>query len=417
MSVYDSLLNNDLGMNSDNSDLNDGKVSETPEANVGGSTGANVENTIKENFCKKNVCKTFGTNSNRKRVFGLDVLRVFACYMVMQVHAGEFYYIGEGSSLLGGDDILWVNIYGSLCRTSVPLFVMITGYFILPVEEKLSVFLKKRFVRVVIPFLVWCVLYSFYLYFLGKYKLSVAFINILKIAINFGNEVGHLWYVYMLIGLYLFFPTISPWLNVASKRSLQFYLPFWVVSLGVPYIHLIYPEFLGEACWNNTPLLYYFSGFLGYAILAFYVRKFLAEVKFICLLLVGVVLVGAGYAVTYLVFAARAKTVQTACDVELSWGFETVNVAMMTVGVFLLVKNIPESKSKPLNALVTSISNLSYGMYLLHIMILNAFYWLFNSPIKSAAAKIPLIAVCCFVCSYLLTLVVSFIPGSKYVIG
>lgn len=353
---------------------------------------------------------------SKQRVFGLDLLRVIACYMVIQVHAGEFFYIGEEGAFLGGDDSFWVNLYNSLCRTAVPLFVMITGYFILPVKEELGVFLKKRFTRVLIPFIIWCALYAFYQYFRGQVGLDTAFINILKIPVNFGVEVGHLWYVYMLIGLYLFFPLISPWLNMASKKGIQFYLAIWIVSLCLPYIHQIFPEVLGECFWNQTPMLYYFSGFLGYAILAFYIKKFWSEKKS-WHLPVGGLLIVVGYAITYLVFAYRATTAQLVSEVELSWGFETINVGMMSLGIFLVVKNIQSSSSSALNNLITSISNMSYGMYLVHIMILNVFYSLFDGMIGSVAIKLPVIAVCCFICSYLVIKVLSYLPKSKYLIG
>lgn len=352
----------------------------------------------------------------KQRVFGLDLLRVVACYMVIQVHSGEFFYIGEGGTFLGGDDSFWVNLYNSLCRTSVPLFVMITGYFVLPVKEELGVFLKKRFTRVLIPFVIWCALYAFYQYLRGDVELGAAFINILKIPVNFGVEVGHLWYVYMLIGLYLFFPLISPWLNMASKKSIQFYLAIWAVSLCVPYIHQVFPDILGECAWNQTPLLYYFSGFLGYAILAFYVKKFWAEKKS-WHLPVGAMLIVAGYAITFFGFAKMATFSKMAWELELPWGFETINVAMMALGLFLVIKNIQRSSSSAFNNLITSISNLSYGMYLVHIMILNVFYSLFDGMIDSVSIKIPVIAICCFICSYLVTKVLSYLPKSKYLIG
>lgn len=352
----------------------------------------------------------------KHRIFGLDLLRVIACYMVIQVHSGEFFYIGEGGTFLGGDDSFWVNIYNSLCRTAVPLFVMITGYFMLPVKDELSVFLKKRFTRVIIPFVIWCMLYAFYFYFRGQSDLETTFINILKIPVNFGVEVGHLWYVYMLIGLYLFFPIISPWLNVAPKKGIEFYLVIWSVSLCLPYIHKVFPAVLGECFWNQTPLLYYFSGFLGYAILAFYIKKFWAEKKN-WHLPVGGLLILVGYIITVWVFADLANSSQMVWEVELSWGFETINVAMMSLGLFLVIKNIQSSSNRTLNNLITSISNMSYGMYLIHIMILNVFYSLLNGMIDSVAIKLPLIALCCFVCSYLVIKLLSYLPKSKYLIG
>ena len=68
-----------------------------------------------------------------KRNFALDVLRVLACYMVIQVHTGEFYYIGSVGDVIKGENAFWVDLYNSVCRSAVPLFVMLTGYFLLPV--------------------------------------------------------------------------------------------------------------------------------------------------------------------------------------------------------------------------------------------------------------------------------------------
>ena len=51
-----------------------------------------------------------------------------------------------------------------------------------------------------------------------------ALIHIINIPVNFGVEVGHLWYIYMLIGLYLLVPILSPWLNSCTKKELQGYL-------------------------------------------------------------------------------------------------------------------------------------------------------------------------------------------------
>ena len=71
-----------------------------------------------------------------KRNFALDVLRVLACYMVIQVHTGEFYYIGPVGDVIKGENAFWVDLYNSVCRSAVPLFVMLTGYFLLPVLQR-----------------------------------------------------------------------------------------------------------------------------------------------------------------------------------------------------------------------------------------------------------------------------------------
>ncbi len=73
----------------------------------------------------------------------LNVLRIFACLMVLTVHSGEFFYIGPVGNIIRTHHV-WVNNYGSFMRACVPLFVMISGYLLLPIKEAPEVFYKKR---------------------------------------------------------------------------------------------------------------------------------------------------------------------------------------------------------------------------------------------------------------------------------
>lgn len=352
-----------------------------------------------------------------QRNTGLDILRILACYMVVQVHTGEFFYIGEGGTVINGSDAEWVNLYNSLARSAVPLFIMISGFFLLPVKEKTSDFFKKRFTRVAIPFIVWCILYSVYQLVRGQVDLSAALLNLLKIPVNFGVDIGHLWYIYMLIGLYLVAPVVSPWLQTASRKTIELYLSLWGMTLFIPYIHLIYPEIWGECFWNQTPMLYYFSGYLGYMILAFYIKKYGARWK-TWNIPAGILLILIGYTITAQGFSSRLETARYIPDLELTWGYGTINVAMMALGLFLLLKDVrfrnPDTRT---SRIITDISKLTFGIYLIHIMILNFFYGTLNEIFPSAMVKIPVIAVCTFILSYAAVKLLSFIPKSKYLIG
>ena len=66
----------------------------------------------------------------KNRNYSLDLLRVIACYLVIQQHASEFYYIGEGGTVVTGSNTFWIGIITTLCRSSVPLFVgiLVTPY-------------------------------------------------------------------------------------------------------------------------------------------------------------------------------------------------------------------------------------------------------------------------------------------------
>jgi surface polysaccharide O-acyltransferase-like enzyme len=336
--------------------------------------------------------------------------------MVIQIHAGEFYYIGSDAGVLNTPDSHWVGWLNSLLRVSVPLFIMLSGFFLFPVHDERT-FFRKRLGRVLPPFVIWCALYAFYFYFRGMVPLKGALLNILKIPVNYGTEVGHLWFVYMLLGIYLFAPVISPWIQSASRKSLEVFLLLWGLTLTLPYIHLCFPAVWGECYWNRTPSLYYFSGFLGYVVLAVYIKRFWMRASALNSL-TGILLILAGYAITATGFLHRLPVEHVVSRLELTWGFETINVAMMTTGIFLLFKNLHSSSDRSACwTVIRDISRRSYGMYLAHIMVLNAVFQLLDKRFASAAIKLPLIALLTFAATYLLMKALSLLPRSKWLVG
>lgn len=349
------------------------------------------------------------------RNISLDILRVIACYLVIQVHAGEPFYIGEAGKVIAGENAHWVNILNSIGRAAVPLFIMITGYFLLPIKESTSQFFRKRFTRVLIPFVIWCVIYAFYQFFTGAVDLKGAFLNILKIGVNYGTEIGHLWYIYMLIGLYLFAPIISPWIKSASRRSIEFFLCLWSVSLCLPYIHLLFPEVWGECYWNSTPMLYYFTGFLGYAVLGSYAKSYWSKPSKWDVP-AGLALLIVGYAITYAGFSRLLDSTEYVRDLELTWAYDTVNVAMMGAGLFLLTKNI-RVRSAALGKIITDVSLKSYGIYLLHIIVLTTSQPFINELLPVAKYSIIPTSLVTLIVSYGIIKLISYLPKSKYIIG
>lgn len=355
------------------------------------------------------------TEVAHRRHFGFDLLRVLATYMVMQIHTGEFEYIGSNGVIhsYGSWAVGWMN---SLFRSSVPLFVMISGFFLFPVGDERA-FFRKRFTRVLTPFIFWCIVYSFYFYAQGQASLATTFVNIAKIPVNYGTEVGHLWFVYMLMGIYLIAPIFSPWVVSASRGSMQLFLVLWAIALSVPYIHLCFPQILGECYWNATPMLYYFSGFMGYAVLAAYIRRFcMAPSLRIDFVAIGMIIVG--YAITAGGFLHQLPAENSVPQLELTWNFTTINVALMTAGLFLLFRNLQKSeKNGALGKVVHDVSLKSYGMYLAHIIVLNSIHALLAPAIPNAFLRVPSIALTTFVATYCLIKILSLVPGSKYVVG
>jgi surface polysaccharide O-acyltransferase-like enzyme len=345
---------------------------------------------------------------------GFDLLRVIAIYMVMQIHTGEFEYISPGGTVLhtaGAWAVGWTN---SLLRVCVPLFVMISGFFLFPVGDERR-FFRKRFTRVLVPFVVWCAVYAFYDYARGLTSLRTTLLNIARIPVNYGTEVGHLWFVYMLMAIYLIAPVLSPWIVSASRRSMELFLVLWGITLLLPFIHLYFPEVWGECYWNATLTLYYFSGFIGYVVAAVYIKRFLMAPS-MRVNLIAIAMVVAGYAVTAGGFLYRLRSVNEVKSVELTWNFTCLNVAVMTAGLFLLFRNLHGRDSVAWRG-IADVSRLSYGMYLAHIIVLGLVHAHLAPLLANAFLRIPTIAVTTFVITYLGVKLLSYLPGSKYIVG
>ena len=101
--------------------------------------------------------------------------------------------------------------------------------------------------------------------------------------------------------------------------------------------------------------------------------------------------------------------------IEIGWAFCTINCVLLTAGTFLMFTCINSSKAP---RIITEMSKLSYGMYLMHIFWLGLWATVFKYTLAlPTVAAIPCIAVSTFICCFITSKLISFIPGSKWIIG
>lgn len=350
-----------------------------------------------------------------ERIYFLDNMRVIACFMVIMVHSCEFFFIdGADIGIRSLNDGWWVSVIDSAFRCSVPLFVMISAYLLVPIRESVTAFFKRRLTRVLIPFVVWSLLYATLPYLWKTMDGQEVAASLLHLSYNFNDASGHLWFVYMLVGLYLFMPIISPWLEKAGKKAEQAFLLLWLVSTFFPYLHTCCNYLYGECYWNEYHTLWYFSGFLGYVVLAHYIRCYLtwSPSK---QLLIGSLLYVVGYYITASIWYNRIPVATELQELELSWRFCTPNVVMMSFGAFIVIQSLFKKQNKE-NRFITEVSKLSYGVYLMHIFILNAMYGLVEGSL-STPLTILFVGTFTFVSCIVLAKILSYLPKSKYVVG
>ena len=363
-----------------------------------------------------NFCYIRGMEQKAERVYFLDYLRVIALFLVLVVHASETFY-GDKILVANQDVRLWLGIWDGIARVSVPLFMVCSAYLLAPLREDQSwgEFFRRRAKRILPPMFIFFILYSVLPVLWGASTWLEAWRAIAYIPLNFPHAAGHLWFMYPLIGLYLFIPFISPWLRVATERQERLFLILWALSTCLPYINRWVGEVWGQCWWNQYDMLYNFAGYPGYLIMAHYIKTHIhwddakrRAVGLACLL------VGAVATILSFYLQIVPGTEQSVVDMEIGWCFCTINCVVYTFGAFLLFTTI--HKPGKGYKLVYDISKVSYGMFLIHMFWL----WLLApviTPLMHISLAIPCIALATYIVSYLSCKLISLIPGSRWVIG
>ena len=378
------------------------------------------------------------SNQKNQHIVWLDVVRFIAMFTVVCCHCTDPFNFYPGTAPNIGEIKLWGAIYGSVLRPCVPLFVMITGALLLPVRGDASTFYKKRIPRVFYPFLIWSVLYNLFPWITGllglnpqiildffpyageevmQQSFSVSLEYILMIPFNFSILAVHMWYIYLLIGLYLYLPVFSAWVEKASERAKLMFLLAWGVTLLLPYYYQFVSNYLWGTCsWNSFGMLYAFAGFNGYLLLGHYLKNLEWSLK--KTLAIGIPMFAAGYAVTFLGFRhITALPEYTDEMLELFFTYCSLNVVMMTIPVFMLAKKVKVNSERMKKALA-NLTVCGFGIYMIHYFFTGPSVVLMRAIDMQIGLQIPVAAILAFAVSWgLVWLIYRAGKVAKYIVG
>jgi len=342
----------------------------------------------------------------------LDTLRAVATIAVILIHIsspvlGMAFHKDMNSWLTG-------NIFDSSVRFAVPLFLMLSGATMLHREYSPAEFYKKRLVRVLLPFLFWVLVYwVYYWLMLAPAKQPHGAGNIIRWAVNLFLNDGvskHFWYVYMILFLYLFSPFIGKTVRKMNLKALSFSLLIWVVLCVSTYsLNLSFYKWTGD---YQFKLLGYFE-YSGYLVLGYYLSQYQLFRNKQRLIAGTVYLLSIAVCAGVVYYQSYGERFQ---NLRIYSYFSIVSI-VQSVAVFLLFKET-EIKNKYLLLIQKNISNYSYGIYLVHIIVIgvlfrNGIYWSFANPVVS----LPVLLMLVLSISMFLIYVLRKIPGFRYITG
>lgn len=299
-----------------------------------------------------------------------------------------------------------VSACSFLNYAAVGLFFMVSGALLLPVRHNTSPsFFKHRFSKIMIPTLIWSVIYIIFEAIHTGHSPWSCMIRSLCL-LPFGPQgTPAFWFIYVLAGLYLFAPIISPWIEKATEKEIRCFLAIWAITLTIPIIqpYVAVP-------YGYYSVYCYFGGYLGYFILGYYLNRFIEKpIIFLSLVLIFV---------PVFVYAI-CKLAGMRSDFH-TYYYLSVFSATMSVGWFIFFKSILTNRtnSRKWEKWRVSLSNSCFGIYLVHVFIMRELLW--NLPFISGHGlifQITSTTLLTFILSYALTYAISKLPFSKHLIG
>ena len=342
------------------------------------------------------------TSNTKTRILWVDYVRVLACFLVCLIH----------SPLPDGAGKIWLRAYNYFSAPCIGLFFMLSGALLFPVRGALRPYLIKKTKRIVIPLLFWSVVALSVHCLVGTMDVPEALNSLLKLP--FCPVEGVYWFMYAILGLYLFAPLISPALEKDSH--VKYMLLLWGITLCMPYLNAWLPGYWDMNRGGHTTWFGMFSGYMGYMALGYYLRHHALGGKrwliwIICLAVAGIIPI--------CFVDGRFVGVNN----EMLYGYLTINVAALCVVYFTFIQWCSESWRNAdflswINRKMQDISQKSFGIYLVHILIMRDLVW----PIwlelgfpMNYSIQIPAVAIISLTLSYLLIKILSFIPYTKYI--
>ncbi|GAA3725991.1 surface polysaccharide O-acyltransferase-like enzyme [Spinactinospora alkalitolerans] len=297
----------------------------------------------------------------------LDMTRVAAMLAVILVHA--FAPVVTTKYTDFGTVTWWTaNAADSTIRWCVPVFIMISGALLLkPRPEGLRVFYRRRFSRIGVPLAVWTIAYLTWdrLYWSG-----ISFADAVREVLS-GNPALHLYFLFVLAGLYVLTPFLRIITLHATTRTLWWFA-IMMSSLGVVDQAVSAFDGIGEP--NAVTR---FLPFVGYYVMGYLLRDTALTRRqiwgtagvFVASILATAL--GAG--------AIARATGGWGGEADYVYDYLSPTVMVMSIAAFLLFRAVgthlpvftaEDRDTEPARRRLKTLSDLSFGVFLVHVIVL-----------------------------------------------
>lgn len=333
----------------------------------------------------------------------IELLRVLACFCVILLHVST-----NGWKYAGVDSNVWIIylLWHSISRIGVCCFVMISGALFLgrPRGKNLEMIYKKYIYRIFVLIVFWSWAYSIFRILNGN--LEITGIKSIVGAFLYGNY--HLWYLWMIAGLY----AITPILNriIEDNKICKYLLVLCIAGCWVPGMLEVVPALdkLVQGILRDKICMFLPMGYTGYYVLGYYLYRNKTSDK--CKHLI---MIAGTFGMCYGVIGGILYSRYIGEPSQATYNNLTLNIALYSAMIFVLFKDkvgLICFTEKTMN-MICNLGSATLGIYLVHVMFVQTFSdrFMMATGYTYPFASV-LIAILIFVCGYVITSIVKKIP-------
>ena len=332
----------------------------------------------------------------------LDAARFFSICAVVLLHVAG---VVLNRDPIGSLNWWAANVYESASRWCVPVFVMISGALLLDPSKKESVseFYKKRLSKILIPTLFWS---CFFLLYGLQFGLAPGNPEFGKVPLTTGKFLQkllmgephyHMWFLYMIVGLYFFTPVFRIVVSNSTRSQLVIFTSAALVLVGISFLFGRYAH--NPANSFLASFVYYIPlYFLGYLIST--TTKTFSYVFLISSIVIGMVVTAVGFYVLSMSFGVETGLY--------FYGYLSFNVMATACFVMFLFKKL---KFGWFREFFIKAGPLVLGVYLVHTIFLEAICaWGLGPLSRNRIFSIPLVTMVVLTLSFACVFLMRRIP-------
>lgn len=325
-----------------------------------------------------------------ERLIWADTVRVLAIYFVILVHS------------LGASAKNILSFSPAIASTCVPLFIMLSGALLLNKKENYSIFYKKRFLRLLLPWVTWTIIYCVIKFFQNP---TPNFSGILSL---FSSTFTSFWFLPMIAALYIITPALRIFVEGAKFKDIALIVFLWFIGIAVlPYYKnsLAFPFFVDDGIVRQV------FTYLGYFLLGAVIIKIkLPKLRFLFLIF--------AFGIALSLFNYYLRIAYHLFHPEFSFSYIFPGVILTSASIFSIIKalnNKLNSLSKHIKSLIISLSTMSLGIYFIHGLITD---WLLKTINRTYFFRMTYLgewinSLALFLISYLIIFALTKIPLVK----